>query len=327
MKNQMGFEEDDDPQLMDTLTPGTSTQQAPVAVQPPPPPPAAAPQPAPAAAMNQPPPVAAPAKPSPQLPGMPPGITPDQLAGYLNQQKGSIDQYGPQAQMQLQQSLNDRRNSLGYKISDAGKGFADALMQGVARAGNPGWQNQFEGQENQYGADQMNALRGAHEGSIKNVEAKMSLDKMNPNSVLSKTAQQNYAPLFQELGYPANKIQGMSAANIDSALNLMTQYGGKKMEARIKEYDLEIEKMRTMGTLSHQGAEERMAKEKNQQEALSEYSKMPWYSRMMHPDISKSLEQHAGMDDEDITPDVKAYADKHGLTAEQALAVKKARGG
>lgn len=258
MKNPYQLADEEDPQLINSLTPGTSQQMAPVTPQALPP--LASPAMAPKTPVVQvPPPMAPPA----QLPGMPPGIGASDLEGYLNKQRTNLNKYGPDQQMELQNNLNERRNSLGYKVADAGKGFADALMMGVAGAGNPGWQNQFEAQENQYGKDQMDTLRGADESQTKKTQAGMTLDQMNPESELSKSAQANYAPLFAKLGYPPGKLKGMSAANIDSALQLMTAYGGKEMEAQIKEYELEIEKMRLGAALSKQSSDEKIATDKN----------------------------------------------------------------
>lgn len=333
-----GFVSDNFPDLMDTLTQGTSTQNAPMTVQPPPPtmapPPAAAPQ-QPAADMNVP---AAPQT-SPQLPGMPPSITPDKLAGYLNMQKQGLDKFGPEAQMQLQQALNARKGSMGYKIADAGKGFADALMQGVARAGNPGWQNQFESQQNQYAADQMNTLRGAQEGNIKNTEAKMTLDKMNPNSDLSRNSQESYGPLFEKLGYKPDKIKGMSASNIESALNLMTQYGGQEVQAKIKEFELQIERMRLAEAAGKNSADAEIQRQKVRTDAAKELLDKSKNARVLGipipftNDVSGKEEDAARktlvdqLDGNEITPDVKAYSVKHGISPQKALEIKRARGG
>lgn len=312
--NGYKLSDEEDPQLLNSLTPGTSDQAAPPVMQPPPPtmaPPAAAMPPKPAVAPTALPPVA-----SPKLPGMPAGVTPQQISSYLNTQKGGIDKYGADAQMSLQAALNKRHGSFGNNLTDGLKGFADALMMGVARAGNPGFQQQYDQQEQQYAQDQMGALRGANEANLKGTEAKMSLDKMDPNSPLSKTAQDSYAPLFQKLGYPPGKIKTMSAANIDSALNLMTQYGGKEVEAMLKQYDLEIERMRLGANISNQQQERQLAKEKNQQESLKELAGMPWYSRILHPQISGQLEQDSGLNAPEQTEhpqagEAAAWANSH----------------
>ncbi len=248
MKNQYQLSGDEeDPQLLDGLTAGTSQQAPPTPMPTPPPtmaPPPATSTPTPAAA--------APASaPPPQLPGMPPDMTPDTLAPYLNQQKAQISKFGPQEQMALQNNLNARQNSFGNRATEGLKGFADALMMGVARAGNPGFQQQYQAQENQYAQDQKSTLDKARAANVQNVESGMTMDKMNPSSPLSKSSQDAYAPLFEKLGYPPDKIKGMSASNIDNTLQLMAAYGGKEIEAKIKEYELQIENKRMEAALSN----------------------------------------------------------------------------
>lgn len=201
------------------------------------------------------------------LPGMPAGVTPDDLPTYLNKQRVSMNKYGPEEQMALQKSLTDRRNGLGYKVTSGAKGFADALMMGVARAGNPGFQQQFENQENLEGQQRMNTLQKANEGNLQRTQANMSLDTMDPSSALSKEAQNTYAPLFQKLGYPESALTNMSASKIENALSLMTQLGGAEIQAQIKEYELEIERARLQGTLGKQESDERLAKEKQRSDS------------------------------------------------------------
>src|SRR5437763_1155842 len=108
-----GFvQSDDDDKLLGNLTEGTSTQQSPLAVPPQPsialPPPSMPDQTPTAKAPPQPP----QAKPI-QLPGMPPGVTPDELQGYLNAQKQSLNKFGPQQQMDLENQSLANRNSFG----------------------------------------------------------------------------------------------------------------------------------------------------------------------------------------------------------------------
>lgn len=238
-----------------------------------PPPPTMAPHPvsvpqAPAAALPKP------------LPGMPPSVGMSELEPYLNKQKQAITKYGPSEQMALQENLNQRHESVGNKLTSGAKGFADALMMGVARAGNPNWQGQYDDQERQLGQDRMNTLQKAHEGNLKEVESGMNLDAMNPGSEVSKASQEAYGPLFAKLGYPPEAIKGLSGAKIDNALSLMTQMGGAEVQAMIKQYELEIERMRLKGTLSKQASDEEIAKDKGRTDAASELLKRTGNARI-----------------------------------------------
>lgn len=251
MKDYLLSKEDEEPKLRDSLTPGTSEQAAPVpmvreAVQPPMAPPS----------MQSVPPLPVAKKPAPKLPGMPLDVTGDQLEQYLGRQKESLNKYGPEAQMDLQQKTLADRNSLGSRLTSGAKGFADALMMGVAGAGNPGWQREFENQQDRQAAEQMGTMQRAGELNTQRTATNMNIDRMDPKSAVSKSIQQSYAPLFEKLGYEPNAITSMSAANIENAVNLMAQFGGKQVEAMIKKYEMEIQNAQFQETKRHNRAEE-----------------------------------------------------------------------
>ncbi len=259
----------EDPKLLNGLTPGTSQQTtpAPIPQAPPMTPPPSMSQ----AAPQIPPPM--PQVPPPQLPGMPPHVTPDDLEQYLGKAKSSMNTYGPEAQMALQDQTLKDRNSWQNRLTSGAKGFADALMQGVAGAGNPGWQQQFENQQDRQAAERMGTLKGANEANIQRTSANMNIDRMSPDSALSKAAQETYAPLFEKLGYPEEAIKKMSNTEIQNAMQLMAAYGGKEKEAMIKEYELEIERARMAQAAGKQSSEEELAHQKMQVDAASEILK------------------------------------------------------
>lgn len=266
--------QDEEPELLGDLTQGTSQQMAPAPipqqqtlVKAPPP---MAPPP-----MNSVPalPPQAPAAPPVKLPGMPDGISPQDFEGYLSAQKKSLDTFGPEAQMGLQKGIDNRRNSLGYKATEGLKGFADALMMGVAGAGNPNWQGQFTQQENQMANEQMNTLKAADEGNLRRTSTNMNIDRMNPQSALSKSLQDSYAPLFEKLGYPPEALARMSAANLESAMALMAQFGGKQVEAMIKKYEAEVAGAQFEETKRHNRAVEGSQEADDKRSAASELLK------------------------------------------------------
>lgn len=264
---------EEEPELLGQLTPGTSQQVAPAPVPQPPATPLA-PQPmAPPAMKTVPPLPMTPQAPQPKLPGMPQGITPQEIEGYLSAQKESLNRYGPEAQLEQQADNDDRRNSFAYKATSGLKGFADALMSGVARAGNPNWQGQFIDQENHIMKEKMDALKGADEGNLRRTSTDMNIDRMNPGSVLSKTSQDVYAPLFEKLGYPAETLKGMSASNIDNAVSLMAQFGGKQVEAMIKRYEAEVAGAQFEETRRHNRSVEGSQAQDDQRSAAAELLK------------------------------------------------------
>lgn len=168
------------------------------------------------------------------LPGMPPSVKPSDIESYLVRQKEQLGKYGPESQMSLQKDIDARRNSLGYKVADAGKGFADALMMGVAGAGNPGWQQSFREDENRAAEQKMRALKEAGESNINQINAGMILDEFDPGSALSKSSQMTYEPLYSkltELGFQPNALKNMSKSQIETAMALMTKFGGDQLGA------------------------------------------------------------------------------------------------
>lgn len=233
-----------DEELIDGLTPGTSEQVPPVALAPTPPmptkpAPAPAIPPSPAVVDSNPAPMPAPAM-SPKLPGMPAGVSDTDIKGYLSGLRGKLGEYGASDMMKMREDLNRRRNSLGYKATEGLKGFADAIMMGVAGAGNPGFKSQFQSDERAYADANLQALKDARATNLQEVQAGIEIDKSDPGSPISKAAQASFGPLFQKLGYQPNSIKGLSAANIESALALMTQYGGKEIEAILRGQEMKL---------------------------------------------------------------------------------------
>lgn len=268
-----------EPELVDSLTPGSSQQMAPPVIPP-------------IAPVNQP--IIQPTPkivPRGTLPGMPPSVTPDEISGYIRQNKMNMSKFGPQQQVDLQNALSNQRNSLGYKITDAGKGFADALMQGVARAGNPGWQQQFENQSNLEGQQQLDTLQKAHSQQAEDVKAGMSLDMSDPNSNISKTYRDSYAPIFAKMGYSPDSLKRMSASQIGTVAELGVKYADVQVQNELKMMGLRLQEMAGLASIQNQ-------KSQRQGEALKQLVGMPWYSRLMHPDISGALEQEAGLNED-----------------------------
>lgn len=277
-----------------------------------------------------------PAAPPPQkLPGMPPTVTPDDLTPYLALQKQQTQRFGPDETIALQKSLNDRQDSFANRLTSGAKGFADALMMGVARAGNPGFQQAYDQGEQQFAQNQMATLKDARDANFKQVESGMTIDRMDPNSPASRSSQQAYAPLVAKLGYPPEALKGMSAANIDNTLQLMAAYGGKEIEAMIKEYELAIERARLGQANAKAQSEKEIAAENQRIQAAKDLSGQKEPSKFFGlfgggpTDASEKGTQYLEekLDAADITPDVAEYAKKHGITPQKALEIKRARGG
>lgn len=158
---------------------------------------------------------------------------------YINQQKSAYNQYGPEQQLALQQALAQKYGGLQGKGAVALGGLADALMQGVARAGNPDFMGKIQGAQQADIGRQTEALKESRTSNIQNVEEGQKLDAQNPKSALSKLTQDSYKPLMSRLGY--HELSGMSAAQIETVSKVAAEFGGKEMERLWQQARLAVE--------------------------------------------------------------------------------------
>ena len=109
---------------------------------------------------------------TPLVPPTPQGyqIAPNPAVGqaqdYIQGQKEAYNQYGPEQQLALQQALQQKYGGLQGKGSVALGGLADAIMQGVARAGNPGFEEKIIGQQQANIKQATEAMQKAREANI-----------------------------------------------------------------------------------------------------------------------------------------------------------------
>ncbi len=274
-----GFIPDENMDLMGDLTPGTSQQQQ--TMMPPqtlpripniPPAPISSRPPAPTP-MAQ-----APAQSPVKLPGMPPSVTPDEIQGYLSKQKQNLSKYGPDAQMELQNQTLKQRNNIPNTIGRGMSTMADALMQGVARAGNPGFQKAYEDRQADQAKEQMATLQKANEGQIQQTEAGMKLDMMNPKSEISNAYRESFAPIFTDMGYQPEQVAKMSASQIGTVADMGIRYGDVKAQLALKKamndaditYKnsmLELEKLKAGEAIRNQKVLREQENKKTQMEA------------------------------------------------------------
>ena len=200
-----------------------------------------------------------PPQPAPQMPLQPPqspALAPNPVQAYVAAQKAQLDKYGPDQQMAVANRLTQQQQGLGSRVPVALGGLADAIMQGVARAGNPGFADRIQGQQNELANRQLGTMEKAGTQNIQQTEAKMKLDAIDAQSPLSKSKQQEYSPLLTKLGYKQDQISRMSSSDIENATQLMAQFGGKEIEAVIKRFELGLEAQKTAETGRHNRVEE-----------------------------------------------------------------------
>lgn len=269
------------------------------------------------------------------------------IQSYIGQQKQQLGQYGPEQQMAVSKSLLDQQNGTRGTLANAGTGLADALMQGVARAGNPGFQANLQNRQNAQAGMQMDALKGAREANTQNVGANQRLDAMDPQSPLSASKRAQNGPILQAMGFDPKTIGQMSAAEMDTTMNLLKDFRGKDMEVAVAKMKAAIEARRDQETARHNVSSEgleatktgeamrhNVADEANKNEEiksgmLEKAAAVPVMSRIAsvlggNP-AQKALQDQALSGS--YTPDVINYAKSHGITPEQANTIKQQRGG
>jgi hypothetical protein len=84
-------------------------------------------------------------------------------------------------------------------------------MQGVARAGNPGFGDRIANMQEKAGAQQLETYGKAGEKNMEQVKTKLALDAKDPTSPLSKSAQVTNMATLVQLGVPRADIARMPA--------------------------------------------------------------------------------------------------------------------
>lgn len=177
------------------------------------------------------------AAPAPISPSVNPAV-----ADYLSAQKAQLAKYGPEQQMAVEQALLKGRTGLGNSAALAGAGLGDAIMQGVARAGKSDFQANLMKNQDAQGQELMATLEKAHSGNLQNIEAGQKLDMASPTSPLSKSYQQAYAPVLSALGYSPKVIGSLPASQIETVTRIAAEYGGKKLEALMKQAEMNLKR-------------------------------------------------------------------------------------
>lgn len=147
-----------------------------------------------------------------------PGLTADEIKTYLDQQRGQIDKYGPDAEAAV---MDDIRKKMHGGLNTAAHGMAgmsDAIMQGVARAGSGQAEARLNEREENEARNRLTAAQ--HEGTLnlETLKAKEGLDQMDPNSGLGRAMLSTWGPLMDKLGIPKDKQATMMPALLSSVV-------------------------------------------------------------------------------------------------------------
>lgn len=214
-----------------------------------------------------------------------PGHQPEDLESYIADQTAQIDKYGPEQEKAVMDSIIKQRGSLGRGIAHAGATFADALMQGVAGAGNPGFARNLD--ENQARIDEMRLKEPQTEQAMnaQNMGAKERLAGMSSKSPLGASQTAPLAAFFKRAGVPESEIAKMLAnpaaarAVVEPFASVMTAEDKLKMETMLRELELNQRGEQMRGTLANQQEQQDLAEKKAQADAAEKLSKLGMIGR------------------------------------------------
>lgn len=285
MKNAIGIEEEDQFKLPSPfeVDGGAST----TVKSPPLPPQTAAAPPMPQPMAPKPAPVADPALLAAKsanrrpLPGMPADMTPETLKGYLDQKRSAIDKYSADKQYALEKGNLEGRRGLGMNVANAAATFADGVMQGVARAGNPGFARQISDRESGLDNEEASAFDRARTNTMAEVEAKQKVDYMDPTSTMSKTYQEAFSPIFAKMGYAPQSVMKMPAAQIANIATLGIQYEDAQSQQELKKAMLGIQGMTAKANIANQLSERKEKTEAGKLDAAKGLQGRPWYQKIV----------------------------------------------
>ena len=239
------------------------------------------------------------------------------ITDYLGAQKSQLGKYGPEEQMAVSKNLLAAQNGLGGRVANGLSTFADALMQGVAGKGNPGFAKALQDRQQNQANMQLGALQGANASNRQNVGDIAKLDAQDPNSALSASQRAQKGPVLSALGIDPKTIGQMSASEIDGAVSLLSTAGIENRKIMVQQIKNAIEARAANESIRHNqteeglkakevsetakqhGAENTLKTEAEQQGALEKAASIPLTSRVanmfgMNP-AQKALEEKAGL--------------------------------
>lgn len=259
--------------------------------------------------------------------------TQDDLAAFLAQQRTGMNKYGPDQQMAVEQDILNRRRGLGANLANAGAGLADALMQGVARAGPSNFQANLQNRMDKTDEGLRSAYQNAQAGKMAQMKQDMELSQMDPTSPLSRLAQRTSKPTLSGMGLSDDEISQMPASLISEATTkrlTLEEIRSKAEEARaLHEQTAAYQGQMLKNTARGQAIQEKNETTGRKLEAAKGLSARPAYQKAiemipgMKSEATKAMQGQ--LTDSSYDPDVLSYAQEHGITPAQAQAQKDRR--
>lgn len=302
--------------LMDVAPPGTGLlSPSPVPL----PPPAVGLTPA-AVPGGMPPRAAAP------MPPMPPAAAPAPTDQSYMDRANKMLGLNPQDQASFMKLLGDKsqKAQIGAGIAGIGDAIASGGTLGKVNPGGLGKsEDLIQGKENA-GISGMQTIRGNQEKSF---DVSQKMQAQDPQSPLSKYAQKAYAGIGKKLGLD---LSHASAALIGDVSGKGVEALNTEYQNQLKMMGLDLQKKQVEATIGNQRAERDIAREGHQADAAKTLADRGIFKTLANAipgtaghAATKVLEKQAA----GFPPDVLAYAEKHGITPEQAQEQKQRRAG
>jgi len=198
----------------------------------------------------------------------------DPLTKYVQGQESQVDKYGPEQEAAVLKNIADTQNSLGNKVARGGATFADAIMQGVARAGNPGFAQQFADRENRAADLAKETIPTLQKMNAENMGEKQKLEGMTSSSPLGGAKAAAYQKVFKQL-FPQMSPAELNAMTKDPAIaEKMFPEMGPIIDKQVQN---ELKKMQIDATVSHNQQEAELSDIKNRAEhpILDKFGMLP----------------------------------------------------
>lgn len=263
------------------------------------------------------------APPPPPLPPAP-ALTDQDYVNKANKMMG----LNPQEQAAFMKLLggNSQKAQIGAAVAGVGDAIASGGTLGKVNPGNLSRSEDLIQGNTKAGIEGMQTIRGNQEKALEEAD---KLEARDPKSPLSKWAQKAYGPVGKKIGL---NLDNASASLIGDVTGKGVEALNTEFQSQMKIMGLDLQKKQVEATIGNQKAEREAQKASNVQgaaKALSDKGALKSLVDMIPGTAghaaNKVLERQAAAGN--FTPDVTAYAEKNGITPEQAQAIKDKRTG
>jgi hypothetical protein len=266
-----------------------------------------------------------------------PGLAPGALDSYIQGQEKGVDKFGPDKQAAVMDMIAKQNNSLGNRIGRGGSAFADAIMQGVARAGNPGFLKSYDDRQKTLADRAIEGGKSLNEQQQTGLKEKQGLEEMSPATPLGASNLPMLQSVAKMYGMSPSAVASLAKTNPKTAIDMLNKVGefatGKmkaevEQELKILEIQVQQANAQAMQGIARSGKDIEAKKEQTEKDKaiLGAGSPLNPFNPVTHQQKKAALSDLGG-GGQTFTPDVTAYAQKHGITPEQAQTVKNKRTG